>query len=604
MEKRVVLFIVLCLGIIIGWDIVMKKYGFAPIHDPAIIDQTEEASSIEEIEEGKETTDDDTRASSSKSDESSAAIPSSDVPQTGTTVEQEQIETIETPLYRAELSNRGAKIQSWQLQRYLTQSEEPAPVELVYSEGQFARPLSLATSDAELTKFFQEGLYEVHRDFSILDESHPVGHMTMTFQSKDRGLWIQKEFTFHHDSYVVDVVIKSEGFGEDLEVLLGTNFGIVEWGQGFIGSLGPAWMIGKKLEKELPKLEEDKEDTKPHLERTGDIRWAALQDKYFMSAVIPEEAEGLYVLEELENVMTAGVRFSGSKGQQSHAFRLYAGPKQFDILKDFNLGLEDTIDFGWFIYDSWSVVKAVAKPLFLVLRYFYDYTHNYGIAIILLTVCIKLLFVPLQYKSYKSMQGMQKIQPKVLEIQNKYKDDRERLNKELMKLYKDHKVNPVGGCLPMFLQMPAFISLFNILYMTIDLRQAPFMLWITDLSVPDPYYLLPILMGGSMVLQQKIMPTTMDPTQAKMMLFLPVLLTFLFLTFPAGLVLYWVTNNVLTILQQFITDRYIFKKPTFSTSQPSTETTVSNPNEDRKKKNEQDPPKQNEKGKSKRKGRK
>ncbi|MEK7268166.1 MAG: YidC/Oxa1 family insertase periplasmic-domain containing protein, partial [Nitrospirota bacterium] len=255
------------------------------------------------------------------------------------------------------------------------------------------------------------------------------------------------------------------------------------------------------------------------------------------------------------------------------SLQLYAGPKEFNTLKSLNVGLEDTIDFGWFIYGSWDIVKAVAKPLFYVLRFLYDYTHNYGLAIILLTVGIKLLFVPLQYKSYKSMKDMQVVQPKVVALQAKCKDDRERLNRELIKLYRDHKVNPVGGCLPMLLQMPVFVALFNILYMTIDLRQAPFVLWITDLSVQDPYYVLPVIMGASMVLQQKIMPTTMDPTQAKIMLLLPAFLTLLFLTFPSGLVLYWLTNNVLTIAQQFITDRYIFKKPTFSSPvEPAIET--------------------------------
>jgi YidC/Oxa1 family membrane protein insertase len=225
--------------------------------------------------------------------------------------------------------------------------------------------------------------------------------------------------------------------------------------------------------------------------------------------------------------------------------------------------LEDTIDFGWFIYGSWAPVKAVAKPLFSVLRYIYEYTHNYGWAIIILTLGIKLLFVPLQYKSYKSMQGMKDIQPKVAKLQEKYKDDKQKLNEDLMKLYREHKVNPVGGCLPMFLQMPVFIALFNILYMTIDLRQAPFMLWINDLSIQDPFYVLPVLMGASMFVQQKIMPTTADPNMAKMMLILPIGLTFLFVTFPAGLVLYWVINNVLTITQQFVTDRYVLppKKP-------------------------------------------
>ncbi|HEU5408505.1 MAG TPA: YidC/Oxa1 family insertase periplasmic-domain containing protein, partial [Nitrospira sp.] len=240
---------------------------------------------------------------------------------------------------------------------------------------------------------------------------------------------------------------------------------------------------------------------------------------------------------------------------------LFAGPKEFDTLQSLQIRLEDTIDFGWFLFGSWDMVRAVAKPIFYVLRYINEYTHNYGLTIIILTVMIKLLFVPLQYKSYTSMKQMQGIQPKVAALQEKFKEDRERLNKELIKLYRDHKVNPVGGCLPMVLQMPVFVSLFNILYMTIDLRQAPLGLWITDLSVQDPYYILPIIMGISMVVMQKIQPTTMDPTQAKVMLMLPALMTFLFINFPAGLVLYWLTNNVLTIVQQFVTDRFFFRTP-------------------------------------------
>ena len=217
------------------------------------------------------------------------------------------------------------------------------------------------------------------------------------------------------------------------------------------------------------------------------------------------------------------------------------------------------IDFGFFIFGSWTVVKSVAKPIFYVLRFIHEYTYNYGVTIILLTMAIKLLFVPLQYKSYKSMKMMRLIQPKIAAVQEKYKGDRDRLNKELMKLYKDQKVNPLGGFLPMILQMPVFVALFNVLYTTIDLRQAPFMLWITDLSVQDPYYVLPIIMGATMFIQQKITPTTMDPTQAKIMLVLPVGMTFLFVNFPAGLVLYWLTNNTLTISQQLLTDRFVFR---------------------------------------------
>ena len=544
MEKRVVLFLVFSLTIIFGYDFLLKQFGFSPLTESPILDQPDRTPSIEP--EGA------SPSSISSPKDSGEGLEQGEPTPSESPSSIEQFEVIETPLYQVTLTNKGAQIKSWTLKNYLTQSEDPAPVDLVYSEGQFPGPLSLRVSNEDLSRKLQEGMYSVEKDFSKLDDGHPTGRLTLTFQSADEAIWVQKELTFHHDSYLVDIVLKSRGIEEDLDVLLGTNFGVVEWGQGFIGLLGPAWMIGDEVEKEAP------DDEVRHL---GDIRWAALQDKYFISVFIPEDkANGVFAKTETERVVTAGIQFPGASGAQTRSFRLYAGPKQFDTLKSFQIGLEDTIDFGWFIYGSWSIVKAVAKPLFYVLRYLYDYTHNYGVAIILLTFGIKLLFVPLQYKSYKSMQGMQKIQPKVQEVQKIYKDDRERLNKELMKLYREHKVNPVGGCLPMVLQMPVFVALFNILYMTVDLRQAPFILWISDMSVPDPFYVLPVLMGASMVVQQKIMPTTMDPTQAKMMLMLPVFLTFLFLTFPAGLVLYWLTNNVLTIAQQFITDRFIFKR--------------------------------------------
>lgn len=544
MEKRVVLFLVLSLTIIFGYDLLLKQFGFSPLSESPILDQPESPPSIEAEETSS--------SSISSREDSEAGIkqgpPNLSEPQSSI----EQFETIDTPLYQVKVTNKGAQIKSWTLKNYLTRSDDPTPVDLVYSEGQFPGPLSLRVSNEELTRQLQEAIYSVEKGFSKLDDRHPTGQVTLTYQSADGEIWVQKELTFHYDSYLVDIAVKSRGVDEDLDVLLGTNFGVVEWGQGFIGLLGPAWMIGDELEKEAPDTE---------IRRLGDVRWAALQDKYFISVFIPEDRpNGVFAKTETERVVTAGMQYPGASGPQTRSFHLYAGPKQFDTLKSFQIGLEDTIDFGWFIYGSWSIVKAVAKPLFYVLRYLYDYTHNYGVAIILLTFGIKLLFVPLQYKSYKSMQGMQKIQPKVQEVQKIYKDDRERLNKELMKLYREHKVNPVGGCLPMVLQMPVFVALFNILYMTVDLRQAPFILWIADMSVPDPWYVLPVLMGASMVVQQKIMPTTMDPTQAKMMLMLPVFLTFLFLTFPAGLVLYWLTNNVLTISQQFITDRYIFKR--------------------------------------------
>jgi YidC/Oxa1 family membrane protein insertase len=230
-----------------------------------------------------------------------------------------------------------------------------------------------------------------------------------------------------------------------------------------------------------------------------------------------------------------------------------------DHLKLADHNLERALDFGWFTF--------LAKPLLVFLKWLYNYFHNYGIAIIILTVIIKILFWPLTHKSYKSMQVMKKIQPKMAQIREKYKDDREKLNQELMMLYRTYKVNPLGGCLPMVLQIPVFFALYRMLYGAIELRHQPFWLWINDLTAPDrlnvgfdiPYLgglpVLTLLMGASMFIQQKMTPTSGDPRQEKMMLMMPVIFTVFFINFPSGLVLYWLVNNVLSIVQQYWINR-------------------------------------------------
>ena len=234
---------------------------------------------------------------------------------------------------------------------------------------------------------------------------------------------------------------------------------------GFVGFIGPATLIDGKLDKATPEKEEI---------RSGQVTWAALQDKYFTAAAIPTDqvAHQAVVRKEGTKLASVGLQTASVTDETATQYRLFIGPKEYETLKRLNVGLEDTIDFGWFIYGSWSIVRGVAKPVFYAIRYLYDITHNYGVAIILVTVGIKLLLAPLAYKSYKSMKQMAAVQPELLAVQKKYADDRERLNKELIKLYKDKKVNPVGGCLPMFFQIPVFVALFNILYMTIELRQA------------------------------------------------------------------------------------------------------------------------------------
>ncbi|MEK7235569.1 MAG: membrane protein insertase YidC [Nitrospirota bacterium] len=559
MEKRVVIFLVLSLAIILGYDVLLKQMGWLPEPSPVQDSAARGSSSSAEPEPVLLSATGKDRASTgvsvpTQSNQKSDA-PSSDI----SLSTSEQTVTVETDLVRVGLSNRGGVIRSWELKRYHTAAPDEKPVQLVYQVGKFRGPLSITVANADIEKTIREGLYNIETDFTSLDASHPVGHVTMQFHDPVTHLGVEKRLTFHHGSYVVDVSVAMEGVTESYDVGLGTNFGIVEWGDGFIGLIGSASLVDDKAEKETPDTE---------LERKGLVQWVALQDKYFLSVLMPKQATAALVRKEGDKIVSAGVRMSAPGTGTSVALQLYAGPKEYDTLRSLNVGLEDTIDFGWFIFGSWTVVKSVAKPIFYVLRFIHDYTYNYGVTIILLTMAIKLLFVPLQYKSYKSMKMMQLIQPKVAAVQEKFKDDRDRLNKELIKLYRDQKVNPVGGCLPMVLQMPVFVALFNILYMTIDLRQAPFMLWITDLSVQDPYYVLPVIMGATMVIQQKITPTTMDPTQAKIMLVLPVFMTFLFVNFPAGLVLYWLTNNVLTISQQVFTDRFLFRNKALISTGP------------------------------------
>lgn len=551
MEKRVIVFLFLSLGIIFGYEYVLKELGLLP--EPTISEPAEPSVS-------------ETPPSSTSSGFPTSSAPATKGPASLTPSGKEagvqeprreaaamEFIEVETDLYRAKFTTRGAALTSWELKRYRSSSDEKSLVQLVRQRGKFAEPLTITVDDTSHSKELSEGIYRVEKDFTALDQDHPTGHITFSYSNPATGVRLEKQLTFHTESYVVDIALKSNGLAEAVKLGLGTNFGVVDWGEGFIGSVGAASLIDDKIEHDMPESE---------TEHKGSVRWVALQDKYFISALIPKASASAWPKKQGDKLVSTAVRLAVDPSGAPLELQLFAGPKEFDTLQSLQIRLEDTIDFGWFLFGSWDTVRAVAKPIFSVLRYINDYTHNYGLTIILLTIIIKVLFIPLQYKSYTSMKKMQGIQPKVAAVQEKFKDDRDRLNKELIKLYRDHKVNPVGGCLPMLLQMPVFVSLFNILYMTIDLRQAPLGLWITDLSLQDPYYILPIIMGISMMVMQKIQPTTMDPTQAKMMLMLPVAMTFLFVNFPAGLVLYWLTNNVLSIVQQFVTDHLFFRTPT------------------------------------------
>jgi YidC/Oxa1 family membrane protein insertase len=434
---------------------------------------------------------------------------------------------VETDLYRAVLSTRGAIIKYWVLKNF---NPDGTDVVLLKEPGTIpALGIILDGLDRNLP---QKLIYKTSTKKLVLSESgNKEGELILEYNNS--GTLIRKKFVFHNDRYKVDLSVETVNTPPYL-LAIGTDFGVHNKEQR--EHKGPVLLANDDREE----FDEDMEGTENFTEHIG---WIAQEDTYFAAALIPlTPVEGATVWKEMESAEIA-LKLKPQKNE----FIFYAGPKEYDRLKQLDAGFEHIVYFGWF--------SIVAMPLFWVLKWFYGFLGNYGWAIVLLTIVTRIPFIPIMHKSQKSMKKMQKIQPMMAEIKEKYKNDAQKQQKEMMQLYKKHKVNPIGGCLPMFLQIPVFIALYNVLLNAIELRGAPFVLWITDLAVKDPYYVLPIVMGGTMVLQQKMTPTAMDPKQAKMMMFMPVVFTFMFLTFPAGLVIYWLVNNVLGIAQQFYANK-------------------------------------------------
>ncbi len=447
--------------------------------------------------------------------------------------------TIETDHYSALFSTKGGVIKSWKLKKYKVENNS-GEIQLL-ANGPSEYPLTLSSPEQSIRGFIEGVIYTSSKGNVTLSSENKTETISLTYDEPSLGIKIEKRLTFHNDDYAVDLTIHTEGIST-YAISLGENFGVLEKAnEAVYGFRGPISLIGNRLIKDkIEKLEGE-------ITHDGQVQWIALEDKYFISSIIPKTLEKSVVIKKIgEDKVSTSIRINAADTKEK-SFILYAGPKEFDRLSNLKVGLEQTVEFGWFSF--------FAKPLFRILKFIYRVTGNYGVAIILLTVLVKVIFIPLTYKSYKSMKEMQALQPEIAKLQKKYKDDKTKLNMELMGLYKKHKVNPLGGCLPILLQIPVFIALYYVLLNAIELRHAPFILWVQDLSAKDPYYILPIVMGATWFLQQWMTPTAGDPLQAKMMLIMPIIFTFLFLQFPSGLVLYWLVNNVLSILQQVITVR-------------------------------------------------
>jgi YidC/Oxa1 family membrane protein insertase len=372
-----------------------------------------------------------------------------------------------------------------------------------------------------------------------------------------KGIKVAKIYTFHRGGYVIDVAYEiqnqtSAALDPFAYYQLLRNGSPPAGDPKFVSTYtGAAVYTDKEKYQKVDFSDIDKE--KINYPRYSQDGWIAILQHYFLSAWLPKKdmrrefytkrvGEGMYAAGV---IVPVGVVQPGATKQI--AVPLYAGPQDQDKLSSLAPGLELTVDYGW--------LTVIASPLFWVLSSIHKLVDNWGVAIILLTVMIKLVFFPLSAASYRSMAQMRILAPKLQKLKEQHGDDRQRLHESMMALYKEEKVNPLGGCLPIVVQIPVFIALYWVLLASVEMRQAPFMLWLQDLSTPDPYYVLPIIMGATMIIQTRLNPTPPDPIQAKVMKVMPIAFSVFFFFFPAGLVLYWVVNNVLSIAQQWYITR-------------------------------------------------
>lgn len=401
-------------------------------------------------------------------------------------------------------------------------------------------------------------IFSAEKKDYLLKDGDETLNVDLTYRQND-AVTITKRFSFKRGSHLIDMsYIVTNNSNEPWQanvygqIKRNTFNPVVSAGLGMQPYLGAARNTDETNYDKIDFDDLDEQEYK-HSKKGG---WVAMVQHYFISAWVPDANDtnkytlfksknsDFYYLQFVSPALSVAPNSSGEKH-----FGFYVGPKDIKTLETISPFLDLTVDY--------SFLWWIAKPLFYALDFIHDFVGNWGVAIIILTICIKALFFYPSAASYRSMAKMRKVQPKMAELKERYADNKQKFSSEMMKLYKEEKVNPLGGCLPILIQMPVFMALYWVLMESVELRQAPFALWITDLSVKDPYFVLPIVMGATMFIQQKLNPTPPDPMQAKVMQMMPIFFTFLFLVFPAGLVLYWVVNNTLSIIQQYFITKKI-----------------------------------------------
>jgi YidC/Oxa1 family membrane protein insertase len=498
--------------------------------------------------------------------ETKAALPESTTPAKTTASEpvaSSRTITVNLPLYTVKISEKGAVFRSFVLKKYRKTIKPDSPLLDMINPDLTQGTVRVGFAGNSI-QGLDNAVFSAHLNKDTIDIKDKPAQIVFSWKSP-RGVVVEKRFLFSPKTYMVglDVIIKNSSAQPIKDNLTLSLLKKGPENASRYGFEGPSALINNKLEEiKIKKIK--KQDIYP-----GKLKWIAIQGRYFLSAIMPNEA-----IDARMHLSNGGDILTNTYVQpeqtilpdQQHIFKykVFFGPKSMAVLKSVDYDLIKAVNFGMF--------DILAKPCVYIMNYIYKFIPNYGVAIIILTLLSKIILWPLGNKSYKSMAQMKKIQPLMAEIKEKYKDDKKKMNEEMMALYKTYKVNPLGGCLPMVVQIPVFFALYRMLYGAIELRHAPFIWWINDLSAPDrlfrfdfhipfmqPPYGIPVLtiiMGVTMFIQQKMSPPAGDPTQAKMMMLMPIVFTVIFINFSSGLVLYWLVNNVISMVQQY----YIQKK--------------------------------------------
>jgi YidC/Oxa1 family membrane protein insertase len=482
---------------------------------------------------------------------------STPAPEAGLLETGERIQ-VNTDLLRAEIDTQGGDLRVVELLKYSISLDQPTtPLRLLEDHGPrvFIAQSGLIGREGALPN--HKSRYTAEKRQYELANGQEVLTVRLGWSGPD-GIRVTKIYTFHRNEYRVNLDYEVTNAGSKArDVYLYAQFlRSHEESKGGLTAL-PTYTGGVIYtpDKHYEKIDFNHMRDKP-LSRDAEGGWVAMLQHYFLGAWLsePKEPNQFYSDAQAGNLFAIGYKTLtpiqvAPGGKATLSTRLYVGPKEQHRLEKMDESLKLTVDYGW--------LTIIAAPLFWVLEWLHKMVSNWGWSIILLTILIKIVFYPLSVTSYRSMAHMRKMQPRMQALKERFGDDKQKLNQAMMELYKTEKINPLGGCLPILIQIPVFISLYWVLLESVELRQAPFVLWIKDLSAPDPFFVLPVLMGASMLAQQWLNPQPVDPLQKKLMYALPLVFTGMFLFFPSGLVLYWVVQNGLSIAQQWQINRAI-----------------------------------------------